>query len=574
MSRLPPHPDPGLPETRSPGRFLWWLLRRQTPRVLLGALWGTVSAVGLASAPYFIGKAVDEGLRARDVELLGWWTLAVVGIGAVNATTNILRHRTMTNVRTDAALRTVQIVNRHAARLGSVLSRRVSTGEIVAIGSADTRQVANVMTSAGPGVGSAIACVVVAVLVLSISPLLGALVLIGVPLIVASIGPLTKRLQRTENTYRDHTGVLTARAGDIAAGLRVLRGIGGESLFAGRYRDRSAKLLAEGYRVGAVSSWIHALGSGLPGLFLALVTWLAARLVAAGQITVGDMVSVYGYAGALVLPVAFFIEAIFDITRGRVAAKRVIDVLNLRPAVADAAVAVPGPSGPSELYDPDSGLRVAPRRMTAVATADSETTTLLVERLARYTDSEATYGEIRLADLALAQVRERILLSDNDSHLFAGTLREMVSPVGGAGDDAIGRAVDLAAASDIVEALPDGLDTPMDAQARTLSGGQRQRVRLVRALLAEPEVLILPEPTSAVDAHSEAAIADGLRRHRRDRTTLVVSTSPLVLDRCDQVAYLEDGKVAATGTHTELLHGEPGYRALVLRGAEDEGGTP
>ncbi|ADD40136.1 ABC transporter ATP-binding protein [Stackebrandtia nassauensis] len=574
MSPLPPHADPGTPDARSPGRYLWWLLWKQPSRVFLGAFWGIVSSVGIASLPFFMGKAVDEGLRARALEPLAWWTAGLILVGGVNAAANILRHRTMTHVRMDASLRTVQVVNRHAARLGSVLARRVSTGEIVAIGASDAKQVSHAMTSAGPGVGSVVACVLIAVMVLSISPLLGALVLVGVPAIVLSIGPLTKRLQRTESTYREHTGVLTARAGDIAAGLRVLRGIGGESLFASRYRRRSGELLSEGYRVGAVASWIHALGSGLPGLFLALVTWLAARLVAAGQISFGDMVAVYGYAAALVLPVAFFIEAIFDITRGRVAARRIIGVLNLEPAVTDPAEAVAGPVGPAELYDPESGLRVPARRLAAVATADAESAALIVERIARYTDSDAAYGGVPLSDMALAEVRRRILLSGNDSHLFAGTLRDMVSPSGDIDDATIGTAVRQAAATDIVEALPDGLDTEIDAQARTLSGGQRQRVRLVRALLAEPEVLILPEPTSAVDAHSEAAIAEGLREHRRDRTTLVLSTSPLVLDRCDEVAFVEDGKVTATGTHARLLNTEPGYRALVLRGAEEEGETP
>ncbi|MGH8877919.1 MAG: ABC transporter transmembrane domain-containing protein, partial [Stackebrandtia sp.] len=236
MPPLPPHPEPGIPDARSPGRFLWWLLRRQTGRAVLGAWWGTVSAVGLGMMPFLIGRAIDEGLRGRDTTALALWTTGLIVLGGINAATNILRHRTMTKVRADAALRTVQIVNRHAARLGSVLPKQVSTGEVVTIGASDTRQIANALTSAGPGVGSVIACFVIAFLVLSVSPLLGALILIGVPAIVLAIGPLMKRMQRTENTYRDHQGVLTARAGDIAAGLRVLRGIGGESLFAGRYR--------------------------------------------------------------------------------------------------------------------------------------------------------------------------------------------------------------------------------------------------------------------------------------------------------------------------------------------------
>lgn len=125
-------------------------------------------------------------------------------------------------------------------------------------------------------------------------------------------------------------------------------------------------------------------------------------------------------------------------------------------------------------------------------------------------------------------------------------------------------------ALDIVRGLPDGLDSPVDAQGRNLSGGQRQRVRMARALLADPEVLLAADPTSAVDAHTEAAMAARLRAARSGRTTVVTSTSPLLLDRADTVYYLVDGSVADAGSHRELLDRNSGYRLLVSRGLDDE----
>lgn len=125
-----------------------------------------------------------------------------------------------------------------------------------------------------------------------------------------------------------------------------------------------------------------------------------------------------------------------------------------------------------------------------------------------------------------------------------------------------------AVADDIVQGLPDGLDSAIDAQGRNLSGGQRQRVRLVRALVADPEVLLAVEPTSALDAHTEARVAERLGAARRGRTTVVTTTSPLVLDRADTVLHLVEGKVSATGSHRDLLEREPGYRALVARDTE------
>jgi ABC-type multidrug transport system fused ATPase/permease subunit len=188
-----------------------------------------------------------------------------------------------------------------------------------------------------------------------------------------------------------------------------------------------------------------------------------------------------------------------------------------------------------------------------------------------------TWGGVALAAVPLADVRDRILVADHDAYLFAGTLRAMLRPRRpvddrdadrDADDTRIRAALHTASAEDVVDALPDGLDTPMMARARTLSGGQQQRVRLARAALAEPEVLILIDPTSAVDAHTEARISERLRQARQGRTTVLMATSPLLLGRADTVAYLSDGRVVATGTHADLIDRSDGYRALVSRDGE------
>jgi ABC-type multidrug transport system fused ATPase/permease subunit len=165
-------------------------------------------------------------------------------------------------------------------------------------------------------------------------------------------------------------------------------------------------------------------------------------------------------------------------------------------------------------------------------------------------------------------VRELILVADNDARLFTGSLRESLDAHGRAGDADIDAALDVASARDVVDALPAGLAAPVAERGREFSGGQQQRLRLARALIADPPVLILVEPTSAVDAHTEARIAAGLRAARAGRTTVVLTTSPLLLDRADRVSYVEGGRVRAEGTHRELLHTEPRYAATVTRGEE------
>ncbi|MEU6812279.1 ABC transporter ATP-binding protein [Streptomyces sp. NPDC046831] len=560
--------DPGTPDCRGGARYLWWLVARQPGRCLAGAVLASAWMVLLAAAPYLLSRAIDDGLQRGDTAALAGWTGALVATGTVNAWVGVMRHRTMTLVRMDANFRTVKVVVQQAVRLGAALPGRVGAGEVVTIGVGDVQTISQSLTMVGPGIGSVVVCAVVAALLLSLSPLLAVVVLLGVPLTAVVVGPLLGRLQGAEGEYRERQGVLTARIGDLAGGLRVLGGLGGKDLLAGAFRRDSGRLLAQGYRVGAVTSWIQSLGVGLPTLFLAAVTWPAARLAARGEITVGELVSVYGYVAVLVGPVAFLIEMGRQLSRALVAARRVVRLLRLEPA-ADTGTRE-APAEPSVLHDADSGVRVLPGRLTALVCARPADAVAVVDRLGRYAPSAATWGGVPLADVPLAQVRARILVADHEADLFAGPLRELVDGRGEHTEEELTRAVHAAAADDIVRHLPDGLDSPVAAQGRSLSGGQRQRVRLARALLADPEVLLAVEPASALDAHTEAVVAERLRRARPGRTTVVTTTSPLLLDHADTVHYLVDGKVAATGRHRELLTREPGYRALVAREAEAE----
>ncbi|MBF9129402.1 ABC transporter ATP-binding protein [Plantactinospora sp. S1510] len=611
-----PHPHPGIPDTRGPLRYIWWLVRCQPWRVLRASLVGTAWMTGLSLRPYLISRAIDDGLRGRDNRALLFWVGAIVVAGIVMAQLGILRHRTMTFIREDATARSAAVLLRQLSRIGAVLPRKLAAGEVATVGGSDIGNTSHVLTMTGPGVGAVVAYSVVAVVLWSISPLLALCVLLGVPVIAVVIGPLLRRLERAETVYRHQQGVLTTRAGDIVAGLRVLAGVGGRDLFARRYATRSQDLLAEGYRVGAVNSWIDALTLAIPGLFLAAVVWVAARMAATGDITIGQLVAVYGYVAVLVVPVWFLLEGSYQMIRGRVAARRIVALLNLTPDHVDGRTApddVPGskpsgvrgrsrpggvrgrtpggvrgrsvddaggppgdrpaPTGPAELRDPASGLVVHHGRLVAVAADDPADASALADRLGRFVVSEVIWGGVPLTRIALAEVRGRILVADHDSYLFAGTLREILRVRKGLGDDEFRAALRVASAEDVVDALPEGLGTPIDARARRLSGGQRQRVRLARALLAEPEVLILVDPTSAVDAHTEARIAERIRTARAGRTTIVLATSPLLLGRADTVAHLRDGRIVATGTRAELLDRDPGYRALVSREEEPDPGA-
>jgi ABC-type multidrug transport system fused ATPase/permease subunit len=559
-----PVADPGTPDHRSATRFLLWLAVRTWPSMVAGISWGVVWMVSQALMPAVIGKAVDAGLVDRDRGALLTWGIVLLGLGLVQAAAGIIRHRFAVFNWLAGAYRTIQLTIAQANRLGATLPKRLATGEVVSIGTADISYIGNALDVTARGAGAVAAIVTIAAILFSASVPLGLVVIVGVPLLMALVGALIRPLHHRQQAYRDQQGTLTTRSGDIVAGLRVLRGVGGEATFAARYRAESQSLRSAGVRVARVESLLEAAQVLVPGAFVVLVVWLGARFALRGEITPGQLVSFYGYASFLMGPLRTITETIDKLTRGHVAARRVVAMLALRRDLAEPARPAALPEDEGDLVDEESGVVVRPGRLTAVAATTPEDAAEIADRLGRYSDGDVTLSGVPLRDLPLATVRERVLVADNDGRLFSGPLRAEL----GGDDERIAAALAAASAADIVEALPEGLDTVVAERGREFSGGQQQRLRLVRALLADPQVLVLVEPTSAVDAHTEARIAARLGAARTGRTTVVCTTSPLVLDRADHVVFVEDGKVAAEGGHRELIESEPRYAAVVTRGEE------
>jgi ABC-type multidrug transport system fused ATPase/permease subunit len=516
---------------------MWWMARQQAATLLGGMFFGIVWMSAQAVTPAVLGRAIDRGVAAKDTRQLLLWAGVLLGVGLIQAVSGIMRHRFAVTNWLTAAYRVVQLIGRQAVRLGATLPRKVSTGEVVAIGISDMSNLGQVMDVTARFSGAVVSFLLVSVILLKTSTALGLVVLIGVPLLMLAIGPLLSPLQRRSAHQRELTGHLANTATDIVGGLRVLRGIGGEQVFADKYRGESQQVRAAGIRVARLQSMLDALQVLLPGIFVVLVVWLGARYAVRGEITVGELVAFYGYSAFLMIPLRTATEYANKVIRGRVSAARICRVLAVQPERGDDA---------AELAD-RLGLIAPP------AAGDG--------------DAAVTLGGVPLTSLSLAEVRHRILVSDTASALFSGQLGLGLDPHR---RGRLNHALETASAGDILEALPEGLDTIVTERGRTFSGGQRQRLILARALAVDPEILILVEPTSAVDAHTEARIAARLRDYRRGRTTLVTTSSPLMLDAVDEVVFLVDGKVVARGTHGELLETHPGYRTTVTRESDAE----
>jgi ABC-type multidrug transport system fused ATPase/permease subunit len=566
-----PVAEPGTPDTRTPARLLVWVGKQQLGSLALGVTFGILWMVAQALMPYTIGRGIQAGIVEDDSGALARWALLLLGLGLVVGFAGVMRHRFAVQNWLRASFLLVQVVSHHVARCGPAVRARVSTGEVVATVSNDALRAGGAFDITARAAGAIVSYFVVAAILLSSSVVLGLVVLVGVPLLVVTLGGVIRPLQARQRAQREEVGRLTALGADTAAGLRVLRGIGGEQAFFDRYHERSQRVRRAGVDVATPQSTLDAAQVLLPGIFVVIVTWLGARFVLSGRIDAGDLVAFYGYAAFLVIPLRTAAEAVDKITRALVGARRMVDVLAVEPVVTEPAAPLPEPAPGARLVDERSGVAIEPGLLTCIASALPDESTEIATRLGRLSAERGVrLGDSPLEELSLAALRRRIVVSEQEPILFSGELRAQLDPWRRASsDDAVLAALAVANAQDVLDALPEGLDATIDERGRSFSGGQRQRLVLARALLADPEILVLVEPTSAVDAHTEARIARDLRAAREGRTTAIVTTSPLVLDRADRVVFVEEGRVAAEGTHRELLGASPAYRDVVTRGESE-----
>jgi ABC-type multidrug transport system fused ATPase/permease subunit len=565
MKQLP-FADPGTPDTRSPTRFLLWVGRLQLGTLLLGMTFGIVWMLAQALLPWVLGQAIDDGVATGDTQALLAWAAALFGLGVVQAVAGTLRHRAAVSNWLQASFRMIQVVAHHAALTGPAVRTRLTTGEVVATVSNDALRAGGAFDITARLAGAIASYFVVAAVLLSASTLLGLVVLLGVPVLVASLSLVIRPLQERQREQREQVGRLTALGADTVAGLRVLRGIGGERVFLDRYRVRSEEVRRAGVRVALPQATLDSAQVLLPGIFVVIVTWLGARLAIDGSISPGELVAFYGYAAFLVIPLRVAAEAVDKVTRALVGAQRMLAIMRIDQLVAEPDEPAAAPEPGALLADARSGLVVEAGVLTCVVTPGADEGARLADRLGRFTDDGlVTLGGAPVSEIPLAELRRRVVVSETDPLPFSGPLRDELDPWGRASDEQLLAAIAVANAEDVLDSLPEGLDGHMEERGRSFSGGQRQRLVLARALLADAEILILVEPTSAVDAHTEARIARRLREARRGRTTVVMTGSPLVLDQADRVVFVTDGIVVASGTHRELLQSSPAYRFAVTR---------
>ncbi|WP_432192454.1 ABC transporter ATP-binding protein [Streptomyces sp. bgisy027] len=563
------------PDTRRP-RPASGILRTALRRNRGAMIWGTV-LMGLYQAgetafPIALGLIVEHTLRNRSLGSLG---LSIAVLAVIITTVSLswrFGMRILQKANTTEAHRwRVKVA---ACGLRPVArDTGLKSGEILTIATEDADQTADIIEVV-PLLISSLVAVVVAAVALGLADIrLGLLVIVGTAAIMSVLSVLSRRIGSSTQEQQARVARAGAKVADLITGLRPLHGFGGNHAAFRSYRNVSTEAKLQAVTVAKVNGAYAGTALALNAVLAGAVTLTAGWLAFDGRINIGELVMAVGLAQFIMEPLRLFSEMPKYVMIARASAERMALVLSAPPVMTPGSQH-PSASGNLEVdcvrYGTlrDLKFTVAQGELVAIAAYQPRAAADLASVLAVNVPPDAYEGAVRvggreLGELSVEAVRAHMLVNPYDGEIFAGTLRTNIDPSGTS--RTVPEAVEASMLTDVVALHRDGLDHGVRDRGANLSGGQRQRLSLARALAADSEVLVLHDPTTAVDAVTEQLIARNVAKLRRGRTTVVITSSPALLDVADRVLVLDEGVVTAADTHRNLLADDADYCLAVAR---------
>jgi ABC-type multidrug transport system fused ATPase/permease subunit len=548
-----------------------------------------LAMAGTVTIPWLVGRAVD---RATEGDLPGTRTFGllvlVAGLArlALTVARRLVAGRVSLGVEQDLRNR----VYRHLQTLELGFFDRNQTGQLMSRATVD---LSSVRFFLGYGLvfllQSALTLVLSAVAMVILQPGLALIALAPVPFVVVAAFRYGRRARPAIQEVQQRVAEYTAEVEENVSGVRVVKAFAREERQLERVRGAVARTFDQAMVSTRLQATWNPLIAFLPQLGLAAILFVGGRRVVDGAMTTGEFAAFYTYLLVLLGPMRMLGISLGMAQRATASGARLFEVLDREPRIVAPEGAPPLPPGPGRIelrgaslqYEGTTqpalrevDLTIEAGRTVALVGGTGSGKTSLVQLVARLYDATAGAVLVDGADVRevdLASLRSQVAYVDDAPFLFSDTIRNNIAYARpDASDEEVERAARLAQAMPFIEELPDGLDTVVGERGLTLSGGQRQRLAIARAFLADPRVLVLDDATSSVDASTERAIKDALGEVMAGRTTLVIAHRLSTISLADEVVVLEDGEVAARGTHDELLEASPLYRDIVEKGLPDQ----
>jgi len=537
--------------------------------------------------PYLVGRTVDE-IDKGGVDL---WPLAiaVAGAGVLRLAFSVARRlvagRVSLGVEYDLRNRMYQHL--HSLELSFFDSQQ--TGQLMSRATVDLQSVRFFL---GYGLifilQSALTIVIAAGVMFAVDPRLAAVSLAPMPFVIWVAFRYGRLNRPASQEVQQRIAELTAEAEENIGGVRVVKAFAQEERQLRRFNRATRRVFDQSMVSTRLRAFYSPFIGFLPQLGLAALLFVGGRQVIDGQLSQGDFVAFYGYVLMLTSPMRMLGIALGMAQRAVASGQRVFELLDREPRLTAPQDAPPLPAGGGRvelrgvsfgyeggepvLRDVDLDVE-AGRTVALVGPTGSGKTTLvmLIPRLYDVTEGAVLVDGVDVRTVDPGSLRREVAVVSDDAFLFSASLGDNIAYARPEADEAdILVAAGRAGLAELIDGLPDGLDTLVGERGLTLSGGQRQRVAIARALLAEPRILILDDATSSVDATTESQIKSALSEVMEGRTTFVVAHRLSTIALADEVVVLEDGGVAARGSHEELLESSELYREIAVRGLPDQ----
>ncbi len=582
--------------SRDGWRLIFATLRSQWRGVTVGVLVGLAWTVAKVSVPALVQRAIDLGITPGDMAALVRWSIAIGVVAAIAALfTGIRRYWAFRESRmVEARLR--DRIFAQIQRLHFAYHDTVQTGDLMSRANTDLQQIQALVVLIPLTISNFVTVAAVTVILFLIDWRLAILSLGSLPFLNVLGKRFSSRLHPSVMGIQRESAELASVVEESVTGVRVVKGFGAQGVQARRLRIEADDVYEQSMTAARVRARFLPAMELLPNIGLILVLAYGGHLVLDGQLSLGQLVEFNAYIYLLIWPLRMLGMIIAQGQRAAASAQRVRAVLSVEPAIVDRPGSVDLPVaadgsgrglGAVRFADvvfayesrPDApvldhfDLTIAPGESVALVGATGSGKSTVARLLPRFYDLD--HGQVLLdgvdiRDLDLRALRRAIGIVFEETFLFSATIAENIAFADpDADDEQIHRAARLAGADEFISALPEGYATEIGERGFSLSGGQRQRLAIARAILADPRVLVLDDATSSVDPTKEHEIRDALGEVMRNRTTIVIAHRPATIALADRVVLLRDGRVAATGTHQELLATNAEYREVLAAVAGD-----
>ena len=560
-------------------------LRPYTTSLVVSTVLAAASQVAQIALVWVTAHAIDDAITPRDAGKLWLFVWTIIGLGALRAIFMAARRLISGKQALAVEMDMRQGLYAHLVRLSFGFYDRHQTGQLMSRATVDLQGVRfflgyglifffqNILTVAS-----------VTVVLFFFEWKLALIALAITPILVVLAYRYSHVAHPTLRDVQQKLADVATVAEENIVGVHVVKSFAQEPKEQEKFTNRSEAVFQQTLRANRQRALYVPFISWVPMLAQAAVLLVGARMVTNGQLTVGGFIAFNLYLGMLIMPLRSLGMWIGQAQRATASGERIFQVMDEPEEIADRPDAVPLPAGGGHLRFEGVGfeymagrpvlqdidLELAPGKTIALIghTGSGKTTlTSLVPRFYDVTSGRVTLDGVDVRDVELNSLRNAIGVISQDPFLFSATVRENIMFGAPELDEAeVENIARLAQAHEFIERLPDGYDTVIGERGITLSGGQRQRLAIARALAVDPRVLILDDATASVDASTEARIRVGLREAMRNRTTLIIAHRLSTIALADEIVVLDDGRIAARGTHDELLATSEVYRDIYDHG--------